>query len=54
MKNTSKNRQMFSFCIDPIIKAEFIKLTKEKSINKSNLLSTYIKKWNEENKDKNT
>ena len=51
MKNSSKNKQMFNFSIDPKIREEFIELTKLKSINRSNLLSTYIQKWNEENKE---
>jgi hypothetical protein len=49
MKNTSKNRQMLSFSIEPNLKFEFVKTTKEKSINMSSLLSGFIKNWLVEN-----
>lgn len=51
MKNVSKNKQMFNFSIDPEIRVEFVELAKLKSINKSSLLSSLIKKWIEENKE---
>lgn len=54
MKNTSKNRQMFSFSIEPNLKFDFIKTTKEKSINMSSLLSGFIEKWLEENNTQTT
>jgi hypothetical protein len=53
MKNTSKNKQLLSFSITPELRSEFIALSKLKSINKSNLLSVYIQKWINENKEYN-
>jgi len=50
MKNTSKNKQLFTFSITPELRVNFIELAKKKSINKSNLLSIYVEKWIEENR----
>lgn len=50
MKNTSKNKQLFTFSVTPELKTEFIELCKFKSINMSDLLSKYMHKWISENK----
>lgn len=54
MKNSSKNRQMLSFSIEPNLKFDFIENAKEKSINVSSLLSGFVKKWLEENNTQTT
>ena len=42
---------MANFTIDPILKDEFITLTNELGINRSKLISLYIKSWVEKNKN---
>jgi hypothetical protein len=49
---TSKNKKLLNFTIDKGIANIFVLLSKQKCINKSLLIQSFIKKWIEENGNK--
>ncbi len=50
---TSKNKILINFTIDKEVAEDFLEFTKDKFINKSQLIQYLIEKWMEEEKTKN-
>ena len=48
---TKQKKVMANFTIDPDLRDEFIEITNKLGINRSKLVTLYIKKWVDKNRD---